>query len=89
MMPKRPLTDSNLLRLPAPTGQGPRARQRHQDRQSDHGRAAWRDDCVVKAEKVVVRFEEGQPVARNGQTFPDPVALFLEANAIGGRHGLA
>ena len=48
----------------------------------------WRDDCTVKAEKVVVRFEEGQPVALNGQTFTDPVALFLEANAIGGRHGL-
>src|SRR6476661_5135839 len=48
----------------------------------------WRDDCVVKAEKVVVRFDEGQPVALNGQTFTDPVALFLEANAIGGRHGL-
>src|SRR5437867_1129431 len=48
----------------------------------------WRDDCNVKAEKVAVRFEEGQPVALNGQTFADPVALFLEANAIGGRHGL-
>jgi argininosuccinate synthase len=48
----------------------------------------WRDDCVVKAEKIVVRFEEGQPTALNGQTFADPVALFLEANAIGGRHGL-
>src|SRR6476469_1077199 len=48
----------------------------------------WRDDCVVKAEQVTVRFEEGQPVALNGQTFADPVALFLEANAIGGRHGL-
>src|SRR5689334_69187 len=48
----------------------------------------WRDDCAVNAEKVVVRFEEGQPVALNGQTFTDPVALFLEANAIGGRHGL-
>jgi len=35
-----------------------------------------------------VRFEEGQPVALNGQNFADPVALFLEANAIGGRHGL-
>src|SRR6186713_782460 len=48
----------------------------------------WRDDCVVRAERVAVRFEEGQPVALNGQTFADPVALFLEANAIGGRHGL-
>jgi len=36
----------------------------------------------------VVRFEEGQPVALNGKTFTDAVALFLEANSIGGRHGL-
>ncbi|MFX4486045.1 argininosuccinate synthase, partial [Acinetobacter baumannii] len=48
----------------------------------------WRDDCHVRPEQVVVRFEEGQPVALDGQTFADPVALFLEANAIGGRHGL-
>jgi argininosuccinate synthase len=48
----------------------------------------WRDDCAVKAEKVTVQFEEGQPVALNGKTFADPVAMFLEANAIGGRHGL-
>src|SRR5215831_12745198 len=48
----------------------------------------WRDDCSVRAETVAVRFVEGQPVALNGQTFADPVALFLEANAIGGRHGL-
>src|SRR6516225_2008999 len=48
----------------------------------------WRDDCVVKAEKVAVRFLEGQPIALNGRTFVDPVALFLEANAAGGRHGL-
>src|SRR6476619_1697106 len=45
------------------------------------GVASWRDDVQVKAEKVVVRFEEGQPTALNGQTFSDPVALFLEANA--------
>src|ERR1700740_3739211 len=48
----------------------------------------WRNDCVVKTEKVAVRFVDGQPVALNGQSFADPVALFLEANAIGGRHGL-
>ena len=52
------------------------------------GVAFWKDDCVVKAEEVTVRFEEGQPVALNGQTFADPVALILEANGIGGRHGL-
>jgi len=48
----------------------------------------WRDDCVVKAEEVSVRFEEGRPVALNGVEFTDLVALFLEANRIGGRHGL-
>ena len=48
----------------------------------------WREDCIVKAETVSVRFAEGVPVALNGQEFPDPVALFLAANAIGGRHGL-
>jgi argininosuccinate synthase len=48
----------------------------------------WRDDCAVKAETVAVRFAEGQPVALNGESFADPVALLLEANAIGGRHGL-
>jgi len=48
----------------------------------------WREDCVIKPEEVTVRFEEGQPVALNGQTFNDPVALILKANEIGGRHGL-
>ena len=52
------------------------------------GVAFWRDDVVVKAEEVTVRFEEGQPVALNGRTFDDAVALFEEANRIGGRHGL-
>ncbi|APW47044.1 argininosuccinate synthase [Rhodoferax antarcticus] len=48
----------------------------------------WRDDCVVKAEEVSVRFEEGRPVALNGVEYPDLVELFLQANRIGGRHGL-
>jgi argininosuccinate synthase len=52
------------------------------------GVAFWRDDVSVKAEKVSVQFEEGVPVALNGQTFGDAVALMMEANAIGGRHGL-
>ena len=52
------------------------------------GVAFWRDDVAVKAERVSVRFEEGQPVAINGQAFTDALALFTEANAIGGRHGL-
>ena len=52
------------------------------------GVAFWRDDVPVKAEPVTVRFEEGVPVALNGQHFGDAVALLAEANAIGGRHGL-
>jgi argininosuccinate synthase len=52
------------------------------------GVAFWREDLKVKPEKVEVRFEEGVPVALNGQHFKDAVALFTEANAIGGRHGL-
>jgi argininosuccinate synthase len=52
------------------------------------GVAFWRDDVVVKSETVSVRFDEGKPVALNGATFSDDVALMLEANAIGGRHGL-
>ncbi len=52
------------------------------------GVAFWRDDVAVKAEEVTVRFEEGVPVALNGRTFGDAVALFEEANRIGGRHGL-
>lgn len=48
----------------------------------------WRDDCPVKAETVTVAFEEGQPVSLNGQRFGSKVALFEEANRIGGRHGL-
>ena len=52
------------------------------------GVAFWRDDVVVKAETVSVRFEEGQPVALNGRTFASALELFTEANVIGGRHGL-
>ena len=52
------------------------------------GVAFWKDDVPVKAEEVRVRFEEGQPVALNGKSYDDPVELILEANRIGGRHGL-
>ena len=52
------------------------------------GTAFWRDDVDVKREEVSVRFEEGWPVALNGTEIPDAVDLLLEANRIGGRHGL-
>jgi argininosuccinate synthase len=48
----------------------------------------WRDDVPVKPETVTVRFDEGRPVALSGRSFDDPVELMLEANRIGGRHGL-
>jgi argininosuccinate synthase len=52
------------------------------------GLAHWRDDVAIASEEVSVRFHEGFPVAINGKEFSDQVALVLEANAIGGRHGL-
>ena len=48
----------------------------------------WRDEVSVAREEIVVRFEAGQPVALNGMSFSDSVQLMLEANRIGGRHGL-
>ena len=52
------------------------------------GVAFWRDEVAVARETVRVRFEEGRPVAINGDSFADDLALFMEANRIGGRHGL-
>lgn len=48
----------------------------------------WRDDVQIAKEEITVRFEEGQPVALNGVTYTDAVELLLEANRMGGRHGL-
>ena len=48
----------------------------------------WRDDVPVNAEEVTIAFDEGQPVALNGKAFHDPVEMIVEANRIGGRHGL-
>lgn len=52
------------------------------------GVAFWDENVQIPAELVTVRFEEGQPVAFNGKEYADPVELMLEANRIGGRHGL-
>ena len=52
------------------------------------GVAFWRDDVAIARETVSVRFEEGRPVALNGVEYPDLVTLIVEANRIGGRHGL-
>ena len=52
------------------------------------GVAHWKPEVVIKAEEVAITFEQGMPVELNGQRFASPYALFLEANRIGGRHGL-
>jgi argininosuccinate synthase len=48
----------------------------------------WDPAVHIETEDVTIRFEQGRPVAINGTTYDDPVALVYEANAIGGRHGL-
>lgn len=52
------------------------------------GVAFWDESVEIKPETVSVTFEEGVPVALNGKHFDDAVELILEANRIGGRHGL-
>ena len=52
------------------------------------GVAFWKDEVTVAREEVTVRFEEGRPVALNGVEYGDLVTLIMEANRIGGRHGL-
>jgi argininosuccinate synthase len=52
------------------------------------GVAFWRNEVRVEPERVRVRFEEGMPVALQGEEFPDALSLFQAANQIGGRHGL-
>ncbi|QGM80907.1 argininosuccinate synthase [Otariodibacter oris] len=52
------------------------------------GVAFWDETVEIKAETVSVTFEEGVPVALNGKRLDDAVDLIMEANKIGGRHGL-
>src|SRR3954464_13401202 len=52
------------------------------------GVAFWKDEVAVNTETVTLRSAEGRPVAIDGRTFDDPVELLLEANRVGGRHGL-
>jgi len=48
----------------------------------------WDESVAIKSEDVKIQFVQGRPVAINGKSFTDVVALMKEANAIGGRHGL-
>jgi len=48
----------------------------------------WDPAVEIPAEDVTIGFEHGRPVTINGKEFASAVDLVLEANAVGGRHGL-
>ncbi|MEG0717711.1 MAG: argininosuccinate synthase [Comamonas sp.] len=50
--------------------------------------AFWKPEVEVKAEEVSITFDEGRPVAINGNAVTDLVEVFMELNRIGGRHGI-
>ena len=52
------------------------------------GVAFWKPEVEVKAEEVSITFDEGRPVAINGNAVTDLVEVFMELNRIGGRHGI-
>lgn len=47
----------------------------------------WKQEVAIAPEEVVVEFEQGFPVAINGERLA-PVDIILLGNEIGGRHGL-
>ncbi|WP_448641427.1 argininosuccinate synthase [Geodermatophilus sp. URMC 63] len=48
----------------------------------------WDPDVAIETEDVTIGFANGRPVSIDGKEFDSAVDLVLEANAIGGRHGL-
>jgi argininosuccinate synthase len=52
------------------------------------GVAHWDPAVEIAVEDVSIEFVEGWPVAINGTQFESQVDLVMEANTIGGRHGL-
>jgi len=52
------------------------------------GVAHWDSEARIAPEVVSIRFENGIPVAIDGEEIGEPVELIRTANAIGGRHGL-
>ena len=48
----------------------------------------WDSSIAIASEDVKISFAQGRPVAINGESFSDVVALMDQANKIGGRHGL-
>jgi argininosuccinate synthase len=52
------------------------------------GVASWKSDVAIAPERVKIAFERGVPVSINGKRFGSLAEAVLEANAVGGRHGL-
>ena len=52
------------------------------------GVAPWRPEVAIAAEEVTIGFEDGVPTTIDGRRFGSRLALFMECNHIGGRHGL-
>jgi argininosuccinate synthase len=48
----------------------------------------WDPEVAIATEDVSIGFAEGRPVTVNGKEFASAVDLVLEANLVGGRHGL-
>ena len=48
----------------------------------------WDPAVQIEPEDVTIGFAQGRPVTINGKHFATPLDLVLEANAVGGRHGL-
>ncbi len=52
------------------------------------GVAFWKPEVQISPETVTVEYRQGVPVAINGKRFGSLAELVLEANQVGGRHGL-
>src|SRR5438477_5517627 len=52
------------------------------------GVASWKKDVTIEAEHVKITFDRGIPVAIGQKRFGSLAEAVLEANAVGGRHGL-
>lgn len=48
----------------------------------------WKPEIDIAPEEVCIEFENGIPVALNGQRFGSLIEAILEGNRVGGRHGL-
>jgi argininosuccinate synthase len=52
------------------------------------GARFWDPAVEIAPEDVTVGFRQGRPLSVNGKEFGSPVDLVMEANTVGGRHGL-